>query len=124
MKVENGRGAGSVVPIRGGGVRDWQSWAPYGAVAWSLLYGLMGLYWAVSGHGFPYTPESMSDGLGQLLGRLGPDLARIVRVLAGIPAAALAAAAIQPKQAATWLLPGGATSIKAQGPASIEGQRG
>ena len=38
-----------VVPARGGGVRDWQRWAPYAAVVWSLIYAAFGIYWAVEG---------------------------------------------------------------------------
>jgi hypothetical protein len=84
-----------VVPNRGGGVRDWPRWAPYAAVAWSLIYAALGLYWAVSGRGFPYTPETVSDGMGPLLGRFGPGLAWIVVMMAGIPAAALGVAMLR-----------------------------
>ncbi|QBD79437.1 hypothetical protein EPA93_27010 [Ktedonosporobacter rubrisoli] len=30
------------------------SWVPYTASLWSLVYGLLGLYWAVGGPGFPF----------------------------------------------------------------------
>jgi hypothetical protein len=80
-----------VVPARAGGLRDWQHWAPYAAMAWSLIYAALGLYWAVGGSGFPYTPESVSDAMGPLLGHFGPTLAWIVVLLAGLPAAALGA---------------------------------
>jgi hypothetical protein len=79
----------------GGSVRDWQRWAPYAAVAWSLLYAALGVYWAVSGRGFPYTPENVSDGMGPLLGRFGPGVAWIFVILAGIPAAAVGAAMLR-----------------------------
>src|SRR5690242_9174830 len=82
----------SVVPARGGGVRDWQRWAPYAAVAWSLLYAALGLYWAVSGRGFPYTAATVSDVMAPLLGRFEPPVAWIVVMIAGIPAAAMGAA--------------------------------
>jgi hypothetical protein len=84
-----------VVPARGGGVRDWQRWAPYAAVAWSLLYAAVGVYWVVSRSGFPYTPEIMSDGLGPLLGRFGPGVAWIVVMMAGIPAAVVGVAMLR-----------------------------
>ena len=84
-----------VVPNRGGGVRDWQRWAPYAAVAWSLIYAALGLYWAVSGRGFPFSPETVSDGMGPLLGRFGPGVAWIVVMMAGIPAAALGVAMLR-----------------------------
>ena len=77
------------------GVRDWQRWAPYAAVAWSLIYAALGVYWAVSGRGFPYTPETVSDGMGPLLGRFGPGVAWIVVMLAGIPAAAVGVAMLR-----------------------------
>ena len=83
------------VPNRGGGVRDWQRWVPYAAVAWSLIYAALGVYWAVSGYGFPYTPETISDGMEPLLGRFGPGVAWIVVMMAGIPAAALGVAMLR-----------------------------
>ena len=96
-KIHSRKGSemASVVPARGGGVRDWQRWAPYAAVAWSLIYAALGVYWAVSGRGFPYTPETVSDGMGPLLGRFGPGVAWIVVMMAGIPAAAVGAAMLR-----------------------------
>jgi len=73
----------------------WQQWTPYAAVAWSIIYGMMGIYWAVSGRGFPYTPESLTDPLGPLVGRFGPGGAWIAVILAGIPAAAMGAAMLR-----------------------------
>jgi hypothetical protein len=84
-----------VMPAQGRGVRDWQYWAPYAAVAWSTAYAALGLYWAVSGRGFPYNPETVSDIMGPLLGRFGPVVAWIVVMMAGIPAAALGAAMLR-----------------------------
>ena len=86
---------GRVVSARGGGVLDWQRWAPYAAIVWSVVYAVLGIYWAVSGRGFPYTPETASNGLGPLVGRFGPGLAWIVVLLAGIPAAALGVAMLR-----------------------------
>jgi hypothetical protein len=69
-----------------GRARDWQRWAPYAAVVWSLVYAAMGLYWALGGRGFPYPAGS---DIGPVAGRFGPAVAWIVVVMAGIPAAAL-----------------------------------
>ncbi len=33
-----------VMPAREEGVRDWPRWAPYAAVAWSLIYAALGVY--------------------------------------------------------------------------------
>jgi hypothetical protein len=81
-----------VVPARGRRVRDWQRWVPYAALAWSLIYAALAFYWAVSGRGFPYAPETMSDNLGPLLGRFGPGVAWTVVMMAGVPAAAVGTA--------------------------------
>src|SRR5512143_2298077 len=93
----NGVTAVRAVPVRGGGVRDWQRWAPYAAVAWSLIYAALGVYWAVSGRGFPYTytPETVSDIMGPLLGRFGPGVGWIVVMIVGIPAAAVGVAMLR-----------------------------
>src|SRR5512136_2854990 len=88
-------GMASVVPARGGRVRDWQRWAPYAAVAWSLVYAALGVYWAMGGRGFPYGPELASDLSAPLAGRFGPHVAWIAVVMAGIPAAALGAAMLR-----------------------------
>ena len=93
--IAGSNGMASVVPARIGGVGNWQRWAPYAAVAWSLVYAALGVYWAVGGRGFPYTPETVSDGLGPLLGRFGPGVAWVVVMMAGIPAAALGAAMLR-----------------------------
>src|SRR5687767_4012455 len=34
--------------------RRWPGWIGYVAAAWSLTYGLLGLYWALGGAGFPF----------------------------------------------------------------------
>src|SRR5574342_1352789 len=111
MRKSQAIGAVGAVPARGGGVRDWQRWAPYAAVAWSLVYTALGVYWAVSGRGFPYTPETVSDGMGPLLGRFGPGVAWIVVMMAGIPAAAVGAAmlrGVQSRALRTLLITAGA----------------
>ena len=84
-----------VVPNHGGGIRDWQRWAPYAVVGWSLIYAALGIYWAVGGRGFPYTPEALSGGMGPLVGRFGPGVAWIVVMMAGIPATALGMAMVR-----------------------------
>jgi hypothetical protein len=78
-----------------GWVHDWQRWTPFAAVAWSLIYAALGVFWAVSGRGFPYNSTTMSDGMGPLLGRFGLGIAWTVVVMAGIPAASLGAAMLR-----------------------------
>ncbi len=88
-------GTAGVVRARSRAVRHWQRWAPYAALGWSLLYAALGVYWALGGHGFPYTLETMSGGMEPLLARFGTGLAWIVVILAGTPAAAVGAAMLR-----------------------------
>ena len=82
-------------PARSAEVRGWQRWAPYAAVAWSLVYSALGIYWAVSGRGFPYQSEPSLGGLSPLAWQFGPVVAWILVILAGIPAAALGMAMLR-----------------------------
>ena len=80
-------GTAGAGPTRAGSARDWQRWAPYAAVAWSMAYALLGAYWVVSGHGFPYAPDLAQHAGGPLAGQFGPGVAWIIVVAAGLPAA-------------------------------------
>ncbi|MFE5864527.1 NYN domain-containing protein [Streptomyces virginiae] len=53
-----------VVAVRRRWWSGWPRWAPYAAAAWSLVYGLAGLYWALGGAGYPFgsVPEDRSTG--------------------------------------------------------------
>jgi hypothetical protein len=74
------------MPTRNGWVRNWQYWAPYAAVAWSLMYAGLGLYWIVSGRGFPFASRLTADGLGPIAGRFRSVVAWIIVILEGFPA--------------------------------------
>jgi hypothetical protein len=92
--IAGSNGMSNVVSTRSGGIRDWQRWAPYAAVAWSLVYAALGLYWLVGGRGFPYNPEAVFNG-GPLVDRFGPSVVWIIVMIAGIPAAAMGAAMLR-----------------------------
>ncbi len=81
----------SVLTTGGADVRGWRRWAPYAAVAWSLVYAALGVYWIVSGRGLPYTFDASRD-IGPMIGRFRPGVAWVVVIIAGIPAAAVGAA--------------------------------
>jgi hypothetical protein len=83
------------VPARIGWVRNWPRWTPYAAVVWSLVYAALGLYWAVSGRGFPYAPGFVNSVMGPIAGRLGPVVAWVIVIAAGIPAVALGTAILR-----------------------------
>ncbi len=95
MREQQGCEMVGVSLARGEGVRGWQRWAPYAAVAWSLAYAALGVYWAVSGRGFPYAPKTASDFIGPVIGRSGPGAAWVAVMMAGIPAAAMGAAMLR-----------------------------
>ncbi len=82
-------------PARGGRVRDWPRWAPYAAMAWSVVYAALGMYWAVSGRGFPYAPELTSNVTGPVVGRFGAGVAWTVVIAAGLPAVAAGTAMLR-----------------------------
>jgi hypothetical protein len=88
-------GVAGAVPARRRGVRGWQRWAPYAAVAWSLIYAALGVFWALSGRGFPFAPATGSDLMAPSLGRFAPGVIWIVVTLAGIPAAVLGVAMLR-----------------------------
>ncbi len=95
MREEQGGGMASVVPAHGEGASGWPRSAPYAAVGWSLAYAALGVYWMVSGRGFPYTSDTASDITAPVIGRFGPGVAWIVVMMAGIPAAAMGAAMLR-----------------------------
>ncbi len=90
-----GTAVASVGPARDAGIRDWQRWAPYAAVAWSLIYAALGVYWALGGQGFPFAPTTGSVSLGPVAGRFGQGVAWAAVLIAGIPAAALGVAMLR-----------------------------
>ena len=36
----------------------WPVWVGYAAAAWSLLYGVLGVFWSLGGEGFPFGREN------------------------------------------------------------------
>jgi len=88
-------GAARNGPAHRGGMHGWQRWTPYAAVAWSLVYAVLGAYWAMSGRGFPYVPELVSDLAGPVAGQFGPGAAWTIVLTAGLPAAAVGTAMLR-----------------------------
>jgi hypothetical protein len=95
MEKRHEVGIVEAVHAHAGSIRDWQRWAPYAAVAWSLIYAAQAVYWVASRRGFPYTPAAVSGGMGPLLGHFGPVAAWIIVVLAGFPASVLGMAMLR-----------------------------
>jgi hypothetical protein len=54
----------------------WPGWVGYAAAAWSLIYGLLGLYWALGGAGFPFgTANDPNAAAESILGGVQADTA-------------------------------------------------
>jgi hypothetical protein len=71
--------------------RHWSTWAAWLAAAWSLGYGLLGLYWSLGGTGFPFGVENDLDaGLSALAGWTAEAGAPVVAAL-GLAGAVVAA---------------------------------
>src|SRR5918997_765596 len=49
----------------------WPEWVAYAAATWSLLYGVLGIHWALGGAGFPFWREN--------------DPQAALSILAGVP---------------------------------------
>lgn len=72
-------------------LRAWPVWSGYAAAAWSLGYGLAGLYWTLGGSGFPFAATDEDRTSGSILepGRVeivGPAIVAVgaIGVIAGL----------------------------------------
>ena len=48
----------------------WPAWVGYATAVWSLVYGLLGLFWTLGGGGFPF-PGGFGPGSFGGIGRRG-----------------------------------------------------
>ncbi len=93
--VAGSNGMVSGVPARVGWAHQWPRWTPYAAVAWSLVYAALGIYWAVSGHGFPFASGHESAAYGPIAGQFGSVVAWILVIMEGFPALVVGAAMLR-----------------------------
>lgn len=70
-------------------VRGWQRCVVTATPVWSLGYAALGISWLLRGRGFPYPAPTPPGEIGPLIAQLGPSLAWIIVLLAGLPAAGL-----------------------------------
>lgn len=64
----------------------WPQWVAYAAAGWSLAYGLLALYWALGGAGFPFGAENDRGAAESLLAALHAQTAAPVIVGLGLVA--------------------------------------
>ncbi len=67
MQELNERGIVSIMAVKGMELSDWQRWASYAAVVWSLVYVVLGIYYLVSGRGFPLASDTGSLSMGPMI---------------------------------------------------------
>ncbi|MES9540716.1 hypothetical protein [Actinomadura sp. NPDC000600] len=63
----------------------WPTWTGYAAAAWSLLYGALGLFWAMGGSGYPFGPVDEDHLSGSVLE--GADVGVTAPAMAAVGAA-------------------------------------
>ncbi|SDS42063.1 hypothetical protein [Actinopolymorpha singaporensis] len=68
----------------------WPAWAGWAAAGWSLAYGLLGVFWALGGAGFPFGADPYSVGVSPLENASAGSLAPVIAVvcLSGVVVAA------------------------------------
>lgn len=61
--------------------RLWPGWIGYAAAVWSLVYGALGLYWALGGAGFPFGENDPQSALSIFYGLRAESGAPVIAVL-------------------------------------------
>jgi hypothetical protein len=64
--------------------RRWPGWIGYAAAAWTLIYGALGLYWALGGAGFPFGAENDPQAALSVLGGVRTEGGAPVIVVLGL----------------------------------------
>jgi hypothetical protein len=76
----------------------WPHWIGYAAAIWSVLYGLLGLYWLLGGAGFPFGKNDLrGQMMGSFLSNLDAGVGGAVIAAAGLVGIVAAAAMVS-----TW----------------------
>ena len=89
--VERAQRTGTFVALRAR--RLWPEWVGYAAAFWSLIYGALGLWWALGGAGFPFgTANDPKAAAESILGGAQADTAAPVVAGLGLVGAAFALA--------------------------------
>jgi len=89
------RGAGTLVRRWW---RRWPGWVGYAAAAWSLAYGLLGLYWALGGAGFPFGSENDPGAALSALGGVRAEAGAPVIAALGLAGALVAVATVRTRR--------------------------
>ena len=70
--------------------RRWPQWVGYAAGGWSLVYGALGLYWALGGASFPFGSENDPQHALSILGGVQTETAAPVTAVLGLVGAIVA----------------------------------
>jgi hypothetical protein len=94
---ESGSAAGGAFRAASGWLRNWPAWIGYAAAAWSLAYGLLGLYWVLGGAGFPFGENDPGAALSLLGGSQSRTGAPVIATL-GLAGAGAAVAMVRARR--------------------------
>lgn len=70
----------------------WKEWIGYAVAAWSLIYGALGLYWALGAAGYPFGRENDPDAALSVLGGVRAEVGAPVIAALGLIGALAAVA--------------------------------
>lgn len=78
--------------------RRLPQWVGYAAGGWSLVYGALGLYWALGGAGFPFGSENDPQHALSVLGDVQAETAAPVIAILGLVGTGMYRLLVQPGQ--------------------------
>ncbi len=78
--------------------RRWPGWIGYVAAAWSLAYGVLGLYWTLGGAGFPFGSGNDPDAALSILGGVRAEFGAPVISALGLAGVVVAVAMVRTRR--------------------------
>ncbi|TCM47855.1 hypothetical protein EV648_104249 [Kribbella sp. VKM Ac-2568] len=83
--------------------KNWPAWSGYAAAIWSLAYGMLGIFWAAGGAGYPFAKVDEDHSTGSLLEGAPVDIVAPVMAVLGLTGAVVAVVMTR-RQPRGWLL--------------------
>lgn len=83
--------------------KNWPTWSGYAAAIWSLAYGVLGIFWAAGGAGYPFAKVDEDYSTGSLLEGVPADIVAPVMAVLGLTGAVVAVVMTR-RRPRGWLL--------------------
>ena len=83
--------------------KNWPAWSGYAAAIWSLAYGVLGIFWAADGAGYPFAKVDADHSTGSLLEGAPVDIVAPAMAVLGLTGAVVAVVMTR-RQPRGWLL--------------------